>query len=94
MATQSVGYGQLTGLSSVKSLADVTGGIPVGSQSALIQAETEDIRWRDDGTNPTSSVGMLLAAGDAVLYDFPLSSIKFIEVTASAKLNITFYGGR
>ena len=92
MAYKSVGYGQITSLSGAVTLASVAGGIPRGAQSALIQAETQNIRWRDDGPAPTSTVGMVLTAGDSLLYDFPLTVIKFIEVTASAKLNITFYG--
>lgn len=92
MAFAQLGYKQLTGLSSVKGLADVSGGIPTGSHSVLLQAESQSIRWRDDGTDPTSSTGMVLAAGDSLLYDFPLTRIKFIESTPSAKLNITFWG--
>lgn len=92
MAYKATGYGQLTSLSAVKSLADVTGGIPASSQAALIQAESQNVRWRDDTVNPTASVGMQLAAGDSMMYEFPLTAIKFIEEAASAKLNITFYG--
>jgi len=81
------GYEQITGLSSVKTLT-----VPADAQFALIQAESKDVRWRDDGTNPTSSVGMLLAAGADVWYANDLSKVKLIETAASAKVNVAYYG--
>ena len=58
---------------------------------ALIQAEDQNVRWRDDGTDPTASVGMLLEAGKDMLYTGDLGAIKFIEEAASAKLNVSYY---
>ena len=82
-----LGYEQITGLSAVKSLT-----VPAGATLALIQAETQIVRWRDDGTNPAAGVGMTLAAGAVPLvYDGNLSAIRFIEATASAKLNVSYY---
>lgn len=81
------GYSQLTSLAS----ATGVGTIPTGTKLTLIQAETQDVRWRDDGTNPTASVGMLLADGQTLVYNGNPSTLKVIEVTGSAKLNITFY---
>lgn len=88
---QNMGYQQITSLSSATGLTVPTA--PAGDtiKAALLQAETQNVRWRDDGTNPTASVGMVLAAGDTLLYDGDLSKIKFIEATASAKLNVTYF---
>jgi hypothetical protein len=58
---------------------------------AVIQAETQNVRWSDDGVAPTASVGQILAAGNDMFYDGNLAALKFIEVTASAKLNVTYY---
>jgi len=58
---------------------------------AIIIPETQAVRWRDDGTDPTSTVGMPLAAGVALQYDGDLTKIRFIESTAGAKLNISYY---
>jgi len=88
MATIAVGFVQMTSLSSATGLSS----IPSGAQYALINAEDQNVRWRDDGTNPTASVGMVLEAGDTMLYDMPLSALKVIEETASAKLNVSYYG--
>ena len=66
-------------------------GFAVKPTIALIIAETQAVRWRDDGTAPTASVGMPLAVGVALQYDGDLTKIRFIEQTASAKLNISYY---
>jgi len=81
------GYSQLSVLSSAAGL----GTIPNGVKLTLIQAESQDIRWRDDGVNPTASVGMVLEAGQTLVYNGNPAAFKAIETTASAKLNITFY---
>jgi len=81
------GYQQITALSSAAALT-----VPDEARIALVQAESKSVRWRDDGTNPTASVGMVLDAGAAMLYDGSLSAIRFIETAASAKLNISYYG--
>lgn len=57
-----------------------------------IQAQDQNVRWRDDGTDPTSTVGMIIYAGDFFPYNGDLTAIKFIEMAASAKLNLAFYG--
>lgn len=57
---------------------------------ASIQAEGGDVRWRDDGTDPTSSVGMLLKANAILNYSGDLSAIKFIAV-GSGQLNVSTY---
>lgn len=81
------GYQQITSLSAAAALT-----VPTGATVALITAETQGIRWRDDGTNPTASVGMLIAAGESVFFTGSLAAFRAIEVTASAKLNISYYG--
>jgi hypothetical protein len=82
-----MGYEQLTALSSAKETT-----VPPGSRMAIINCDTQDVRWRDDDTAPTASVGMYLAAGVDLLYVGNLSSLQFIEVIASAKVNISYYG--
>ena len=81
------GYQQLTSISATTALT-----VPGGSTVAMIQAEAQAVRWRDDGTNPTASVGMNLAAGQTMWYTGPLASIKFIQVTSGAIVNVSYYG--
>lgn len=83
----SLGYQQITSLSSATSLT-----VPAGAAYAIIQAESQAVRWRDDGTNPTSTVGMRIPVGSELQFDGQLATIKFIEEAASAKLNISYYG--
>lgn len=92
--TSCLGYQQITSLSSAQSLSVPSvdaNGLAVKPSIALITPETQGVRWRDDGTDPTSSVGMPLAAGVTLQYDGDLKKIRFIEQTASAKLNISYY---
>lgn len=84
--TVCLGYQQITSLSSASGLTP-----PQGATMALVVAETQGVRWRDDGTAPTASVGMPIAAGAYLNYDGDLNRVKFIEQTASAKLNISYY---
>ncbi|NDB70068.1 MAG: hypothetical protein EB015_19105 [Methylocystaceae bacterium] len=93
--TSCLGYQQITGLSAAKGLTvptiDPNTGLTVKANFALITPDTQGVRWRDDGTNPTSSVGMPLSANVTLQYDGDLSKIKFIEQTASAVLNVSYY---
>lgn len=81
------GYVQMTSLGSAVALSSV----PNFVKGALIQAESQNVRWRDDGTDPTASVGNVLAAGATLKYTGDLTAIKFIEVTGSAKLNVNYF---
>lgn len=65
--------------------------IPLGATEALVVCETQTVRWRDDGTNPTASVGMPLTANTAFPYTGNLSAIKFIQTTTTATCNVSYY---
>lgn len=81
------GYEQVTGPSSATSLT-----IPAERTTvARIQALAQNIRWRDDGTAPTATVGMQLAAGDELWYDGDLTAFQFIEESAGAEVNVSYY---
>ncbi|HMU86918.1 MAG TPA: hypothetical protein PKC11_04730 [Agitococcus sp.] len=82
-----LGYQQITSLGSAVGFSSV----PSRARLVMIQAESQNVRWRDDGVNPTASVGMVIVANDTLFYTGDFSAIKFIEVTGSAKLNIIFY---
>lgn len=81
-----LGYQQITSLSLAKGLSP-----PLKSRVCIIQAITQNIRWRDDSIEPTNSVGMVLAAGADMLYTGNLAKIRFIEVAANAELNVSYY---
>lgn len=82
------GYKQITDLSAAVGL----GSIPTNALRVFIIPEGADVRWRDDGTNPTAAIGMPLAVGQPLDYTgADLTKIKFIEQTGGAKLNCVFY---
>lgn len=81
-----LGYEQVTTLTSSTPIEP-----PTGARVAVIQALVQNVRWRDDGEDPTNSVGMQLAAGRDMLYTGNLVDIRFIEEAASAQLNISYY---
>lgn len=82
-----VGYAQDASFAAASALPS----IPSKARVALIQAEGDSLRWRDDGTDPTTSVGMLLAAGETFLYIGDLSKFKIIESSTSTTINISYY---
>jgi len=83
-----LGYQQMTSITPAKALAS----IPVGAKRALLQAETQNVRWRDDGTAPTATVGNIAYAGqNPFLYEGNLAAVQVILATAGAILNVTYY---
>lgn len=82
-----LGCQQITSLSAAAGFASV----PTGATLASLSVEGEPVRYRDDGTNPTASVGLLLPAGGPWPYQGSLSAIKFIQTTASATIDVCFY---
>ena len=81
-----LGYEQITSLSAGASLT-----VPERATRARISCEAQAVRWRDDGTSPTPSVGMHLAVDTDLWYVGDLGVVEFIEETASAKLNVSYY---
>lgn len=77
-------YYQLTSLATAATC-------PGTGTAALIQAEGQDIRWRADGGTPTSTVGMLLLAGETMWYTGSLGSIRFLETASGGIINIQVF---
>jgi hypothetical protein len=65
--------------------------VPAASRAALLCAEAQIIRYRDDGTNPTATVGIPIAAGTCYFYSGNLVAIRFIQATSPATLDISYY---
>jgi hypothetical protein len=98
---QSVGFHQYSPTTSTA--LDLTDGgsfsIPAGAEYVLLSVEVANIRFRDDGTAPTSAVGLLLLTtiGSPFEYWGPLVPIsgkpafRFIAASSGALLNAEFY---
>jgi len=92
--TSCIGYQQITSLSGAASLTVPTrdaNGLSAKPTLAIITPEVAGVRWRDDGTDPTATVGMPLASGVTLQYDGDLTKIRFIQSTAGAILNVSYY---
>lgn len=88
-----LGYCQLTSIDTAAALTSCADGIPSGATYAIITAEAQAIRWRDDTTNPSATVGMPVAVGAPFFYAGTLSRFRVISQTSGAKLNVAFYRG-
>jgi hypothetical protein len=88
------GYQQLT-----VSTASLALTLPAGPvRKAVITVENNPVRWRDDGTAPTSAIGMLVIASATVAPTITICgpSIGTFRVirqgAADAILNISYFG--
>ena len=74
------------------SVASATGlTTPSGATIAQICVENANVRYRDDGTAPTASSGMPVAAGACFAYSGPLSVVQFIAQSGSPILDVSYY---
>jgi len=93
--TGALGYQQITSLSASTALTVPTRNPATGDLQqptlALIVVEGQSVRWRDDGVAPTASIGMPVLANGMLSYDGNLQNIRFIQTTASATINVTYY---
>lgn len=65
---------------------------PEGCNLALIICETNDIRYRMDGTDPTSTTGMPLSSGQNILMEGykDIKAFKAIAVSSTAYLSVQY----
>lgn len=80
-----LGYQQLT-LAGAASLT-----VPSGATFGTILIEGAPVRWRDDGTAPTATVGMPLGVGAAMVYSADLAALQVIGQATGAIVNISYY---
>lgn len=71
LKTKALGYEQKT----VSTTAVALTSIPAGASRAIVMVEAQPLRYREDGTAPTASVGVLCVATTR----FELESRKAIE---------------
>lgn len=60
---------------------------------AIIQCNGGVVRWRDDGTAPTSTVGMSIPDGGELDYTGDIASIQFIASSGTPILDVALYSG-
>jgi len=83
------GYEQLT----VSSTAIPFASIPDKAGKVVISVEDDSIRYRDDGTDPTTTVGMVAYPGTVIILNSKQAITKFkaIRITTDAELNCLYY---
>lgn len=86
-----VGYCQLTSMAAATQLSTCAGGIPQRTVIAEICVEAQGVRYRDDGVAPTASVGIPVPAGTCFAYAGTMGTLQFIQQTAGAIVNVSFY---
>jgi hypothetical protein len=90
-------YATLTVSSSAVTLVDdASPTLPGKCKRAFITCEDDSVRWRADGTDPTSTEGHEVTDGGYIEltganYRQLLENITFIRVTSDAKLKITYF---
>jgi hypothetical protein len=98
--SERVSFEQITVAASAVGLSAATLGGYVTDQGTpqrarfVLTVETAAVRYRTDGTPPTSSVGMLLNPGDVLTIDTPdeARALKLIRTTAtSATVDVEAY---
>jgi hypothetical protein len=74
--------------------------MPTGADPthAIIQVTGNSIRWRADGTAPTATVGLLVAAGTNIElmdpefnYGAMIANFKAIGISGTATIEVAFY---
>lgn len=93
---RSLGFSYFTGnMNVVRGLHEGTlGAIPTGAQAALIQPQTNGIKYRSDSGAAAglATAGFKLAADASIYFDGDLTAFRMIEQTASAVVCVEFFG--
>ncbi len=88
------------GLSSASPTLAVVSLLKARAFGAVMTVETDQVRYRMDGTDPTSTEGHLLNAGDILTFDSwsqginwrsVLNKIRFIRVSSDAAIKISWF---
>ena len=88
-SSSSTGYQQLTSLASSTTFTP-----PALTTFCIITGEAAALRYRTDGTSPTSTVGVPLAIGQSVTFRMSianLSAIKLIQQASGGIANVDCY---
>jgi hypothetical protein len=81
-----LGYQQISPVSATQFLT-----VPLAARVAEICVETNNVRYRDDGTAPTTSVGIPVSSGTCFQYSGSLTAIEFTYVTSPSVLDVSYY---
>jgi hypothetical protein len=81
-----LGFQQITALTVAAAFT-----VPAGATYALVMCTGANVNYRDDGTAPTATIGMQITAGAAPIPLANLAALQFIQQSATAVLNVSYY---
>lgn len=90
---RSTGYGRGISAESIATDAVTAVGLtpPARCMSALVTAGT-NVRWRCDGTDPTTTVGHYLAENSSFeFFGDDVDAVTFINLTGSSTIFVTYF---
>jgi hypothetical protein len=88
LAEKCLGYQQIIGLA-----AATVPTVPDGCSLIVVAPETQGVRYRDDGTDPTAAIGFPLNPGQVLFFTgAQIPRLKFIQQAATSTLNLLYYG--
>jgi hypothetical protein len=65
--------------------------VPPGATIAWICVETANVRYRDDGTAATASLGIPVTSGSCFAYAGPLAALSFTAQSGSPTIDVSYY---
>jgi hypothetical protein len=66
--------------------------VPATATTAVITVEGNSVRYRDDGTAPTASVGTLIPVGAVMTLKLTsFTNAQFIQTAATANIDVAYY---
>ena len=73
--------------------ASAVAGLPLGTTFLLITVTAQAVRWRDDGTAPTTAVGYPLPVNTELVYSGTgMGQLRLIGQVAGAIVNMAAFG--
>lgn len=91
---QPLGYQQLSNAALQSAVKLTSPTLPAGMAGpgfVVIQCQAGVVRWRDDGTAPTASVGMTILSGGELDYAGQISALQFITSSGTPICDVSFY---
>lgn len=92
------GFQQVSVTTSAATLASLLSGavIPSEARHAIFYPETNDVRWRADGTNPTAAVGVVMEKDQLHVFEdqrtiFDRMKVISGNASSAATLNVHFF---
>lgn len=65
--------------------------VPEGADYALVSAEADNVRYRDDGVDPTATLGSRILRDGHLWYTGDLTAFRAIGENEDGKLNVLYY---